>query len=414
MSDNPPVFTAESLVQELAGLERRFADLKPEVEVTVGDQEFEGYVVVDNTLAAIGGPLGRVGKGGTRITPGLTLAEVRMLARNMTLKNAAAGVPLGGAKSGLRADPDADGFEAVYRRFVSLCKPLLRSEGGSFGGFGFDIGARPEHAIWACDEIGRTDCFTGKPLEMGGTDYDREGIAGFGVATAAITLLNAKGIDARSATFAVQGLGAMGGAVFRFMTEAGAHPRVVSDIRIGGTWHLPERISPELTRALSQSATEQAAELLSKEATGPGRLDEVLESEADLLFPCATQHVVTDANAGLIRASYVVEGANNPCTEVAHELLHGRGIFVVPDIIANSGGIIAAYVELTSTATPRDNVEHRVNPERAKTMTAEKISANVSELIDTAGRTGLDPAHIGRYMALRNIFASTPPPPANR
>src|SRR4029078_3654461 len=175
----------------------------------------EGYVVVWNTGISIDGPLERSGKGGTRITPNVTLDEVRMLARTMALKNAAAGLPLGGAKSGLKLDPAASGFEKQYRRFVRLCAPLLHENGGVFGGFGFDIGARPEHALWACDELQSTRSFTGKPLAMGGTDYDREGIAGLGVAVAGNTLMQIRQANVAGATFAIQGMGAMGAAVLR-------------------------------------------------------------------------------------------------------------------------------------------------------------------------------------------------------
>jgi glutamate dehydrogenase (NAD(P)+) len=169
---------------ELKELTQFFGAMQPELEVTVRDPALgvEGYVVVWNTGISVGGPLERSGKGGTRITPNVTLDEVKMLARTMALKNAAAGLPLGGAKSGLKLDPSAPGFEKQYRRFVRLCAPLLHENGGPFGGFGFDIGARPEHALWACDELKSTRSFTGKPLNMGGTDYDREGIAGLGVA----------------------------------------------------------------------------------------------------------------------------------------------------------------------------------------------------------------------------------------
>ena len=171
---------------ELASLQAYFEAMQPELEVTLRDPALgiEGYVVVWNTGISVGGPLERCGKGGTRITPTVSLQEVKMLARTMALKNAAAGLALGGAKSGLKLDPAAPGFEKQYRRFVRLCAPLLREKGGVFGGFGFDIGGRPEHALWACDELNSTRCFTGKPLHMGGTDYDREGIAGLGVAVA--------------------------------------------------------------------------------------------------------------------------------------------------------------------------------------------------------------------------------------
>src|SRR4051812_23078895 len=196
----------EDFRAELTRLQSNFAALQPELEVTVRDPSLgvEGYVVVWNTGISIGGPLERSGKGGTRITPKVTLDEVKMLARTMALKNAAAGLPLGGAKSGLKANPDAPDFEKTYRRFAQLMKPHLHEFGGSYGGFGFDIGARPVHPKWICDELKSTRSFTGKPVEMGGTDYDKEGIAGLGVATAAHALLKTQHKNVKTANFAVQ------------------------------------------------------------------------------------------------------------------------------------------------------------------------------------------------------------------
>lgn len=113
----------EVFYAELRSLEDYFAAMQPELEVTVRDPvlNVEGYVVVWNTGISVGGPLERSGKGGTRITPNVSLDEVKMLARTMALKNAAAGLPLGGAKSGLKLDPSAPGFERQYRRFVRVC-----------------------------------------------------------------------------------------------------------------------------------------------------------------------------------------------------------------------------------------------------------------------------------------------------
>jgi hypothetical protein len=164
------------------------------VELTVRDPELgvTGHLVVWSTLAARKGPLGACGKGGTRLTPTVDVAELKMLSRIQTLKNAAAGLALGGAKSGLAADPNEPGFEKKYRRFVQLLKPMLRENGGLWGGFGYDLGGNPIHCKWACEELGSTTGFTGKPVELGGTDYDAEGIAGLGVAVAAQTLLEVK------------------------------------------------------------------------------------------------------------------------------------------------------------------------------------------------------------------------------
>lgn len=232
---------------QLDRLRKDFDAMQPELELTVRDSAMgvEGYVVVWNTGISTGGPLGHCGKGGTRITPTLTLDEVKMLARTMALKNAAADLPLGGAKSGLKLDPAVPGFEKQYRRFVRLCAPVLHENGGPFGGFGFDIGGRPEHALWACDELKSTRCFTGKPLNMGGTDYDREGIAGLG------------------------------------------------DPKYGGTWTFDKPLSDSLHRALT-----------GQESDTPGARTE----------------------------------------------LERRGIGVVPDFIANSGGIIAASAASTAAS----------------------------------------------------------------
>ncbi|MBP9837907.1 MAG: Glu/Leu/Phe/Val dehydrogenase, partial [Proteobacteria bacterium] len=167
---------------KLKELNQTFETDSPELELTVRDHQLglEGYVVVWNSAPGKKSNLGPFGKGGTRITPNLSLDEIKMLAKRMALKNAAAGLYMGGAKSGIKADPDEKNFEVKYRRFVQLIKPILRENGGIFGGLGFDIGARPVHPKWACDELKSFKSFTGKPLEMGGTDYDKEGIAGLG------------------------------------------------------------------------------------------------------------------------------------------------------------------------------------------------------------------------------------------
>jgi glutamate dehydrogenase (NAD(P)+) len=383
---------------ELAALQQHFDAMQPELEATLRDPalDVEGYVVVWNTGISLGGPLERCGKGGTRITPGVSLDEVKMLARTMALKNAAAGLPLGGAKSGLKLDPATPGFEQQYRRFVRLCAPLLRENGGVFGGFGFDIGGRPEHALWACDELKSTRCFTGKPLHMGGTDYDREGIAGLGVAIAADTMMRIKGDAPARATFAIQGLGAMGAAVLRYFAESGARLVAIGDPRYEGTWSLHRSLSADLHRALVGQDVPSALALLAQEATKlSDRAEEVLYQDVDVLFPCAVQNVVTQDNVRRVRARYVCEGANGPVTDSARSQLHARGVTVMPDFIANPGGAIAAFVELTSDSAAK--------AEEAKALTREKIAANVRTVCEIAERRGCEPQHAALYVALGRI-----------
>jgi glutamate dehydrogenase (NAD(P)+) len=383
---------------QLASLQAYFEAMQPELEVTVRDPALgiEGYVVVWNTGISVGGPLERCGKGGTRITPTVSLQEVKMLARTMALKNAAAGLALGGAKSGLKLDPAAPGFEKQYRRFVRLCAPLLREKGGVFGGFGFDIGGRPEHALWACDELNSTRCFTGKPLHMGGTDYDREGIAGLGVTVAGGTMMEIKGAGAAHAMFAVQGMGAMGAAVLRYCSETGACMTALGDPRYGGTWTFERALSGELRGALVQQDTARAGAFLAREGTKVSSdAAEVLYQDVDILFPCAVQDVITEDNVDKVRARFVCEGANGPVTEAARTRLHRRGIALVPDFIANPGGAIAAFVELTSSGASK--------AEEAKALTREKIAANVRKVFEIAERCNCEPQHAALYLALGRI-----------
>jgi glutamate dehydrogenase (NAD(P)+) len=397
---------AKQLQCVLGELESRFEALQPELEATVRDPELgvEGYVVVWTTLPALGGPLGRCGKGGTRITPKSSLGEIKMLARIMALKNAAAGLPLGGAKSGMRDDPDSPGFEQRFRRFVQLAAPNLIERGGLFGGFGFDIGVRPEHARIACNELGSTRCFTGKPIEMGGTDYDREGIAGLGVSVSACAALEFDGVPIAGATFAVQGLGAMGAAVVRYFSEAGASLRAVSDPRVGGTFLFSKDPSPELLQAVAHHNWDQTKRLLNAEASCVA-LDDVLYQSVDVLFPAAVQEVITGTNVARIQAKRVVEAANNPCTAEARTALHKRGVLTLPDFIVNAGGIIAAYVEMSSTISPEENVRTKKNCEDAKLLTRQRMRENTLQTLQIAKTAGVEPALAGRYLALRKIFA---------
>jgi glutamate dehydrogenase (NAD(P)+) len=392
--------------KELMVLNQRFNATSPVFELTLRDNLLgvEGYVVLWNTEIAESGPLGAIAKGGTRITPSLSLEEVRMLARTMDLKNAAADLPLGGAKSGLRADPDSKNFETKYRRMVSLCSSFLAENGGPFGGFGFDIGARPEQARWCCDELGSTKSFTGKPLDLGGTDYDKEGIAGIGIAQAAKTLLEENGDDIQGSRCAIQGMGNVGAAVLKDLLLMGADIACVSDPRIGGTFLFKKLPSTELLAALGSQQFEISRELLLAEAHTQLPLDEVLFQDVKILFPCAIQDVLRADNASAVQASYVIEGANGPCTSDARANFYDRQISLLPDFIANPGGVIAAYVELLHANGIKFEHEQGNPVETAKYFTRLKISDNIKQLMGIVRKLEVEPAHAGRYLALKKYY----------
>lgn len=412
MSQTAQPKTKDEFIKQYEELKTAFQTMKPEVEITVRDPDMdvEGFVVVWNTKISLGGPLNGCGKGGTRIKDGLTIEEIKRLARSMSEKNAAAGLPLGGAKSGLNADPKSADYEKKFRRFAKLCEPYLRENGGVFGGFGYDIGGIPPYnAIWACDELGTLDSFTGKPVDMGGTDYDKEGIAGLGVAVAGKVLLDIHGKSAKGASFAVQGLGAMGAAVVRYFSEYGGQLKALADPKYGGSWlfktHAPEDLVASII-AQDLDAVKQG--LKSHAALISPSPQDVLYQDVDLLFPCAIEDVLTKENAEKVIAPFISEGANNPTTDEAHQILFDNGKKLVPDIIANPGGIIAAYVELSSSVSVEENTKSRAKVTEAKDMTRTKVEQNVHALYDLVNALSVRPDLAADYMAWRNIIHGLP------
>ena len=403
-----PPLSQENFYNQLTKHRHRFSEMEPELEVTVRDpsMEVEGYVVVWNTGIAEDGPLGACGKGGTRVLPDLEIKDIKRLARAMAEKNAAAGLPLGGAKSGLKCDSKDPDYEKKYKRFVELCKPFLRENGGVFGGFGYDVGCLPpKNAHWAVEQLGSGKSFTGKPVEMGGTDYDREGIAGLGVAVAGRTLLKENGEKVEGASFAIQGLGAMGAAVLRYFSGYGAVLKTLSDPKYGGTWHFENGVSDELLNALIVQDLQSVKKRLHKE----GRFisedaSQALYSDVDILFPCALEDSITEENVNFIEARFIAEGANNPTTEEAHRILYGKNILVVPDILANPGGIIAAYVEMTSSVSDEENAETGKKVSEAKLITEQRVEENVKTLLSIMKEVDVSPDQVGDYMSYQRLF----------
>ncbi len=417
MTFTPPQ-TKDEFLTTLSNMKERFSAMEPELEVTVRDPEMgvEGFIVVWNTGICKGGPLDNdgkgVGKGGTRILPELSLGDVKRLARAMAEKNAAAGLPLGGAKSGMVGNHRDDDYELKYRRFAKLIgnSGTLVEHGGIFGGLGYDVGNIPPlNGQWACEELNSLNSFTGKSVEQGGTDYDRQGIAGLGVAAAASTLLQHKNIPMNTARFAVQGLGAMGAAVAYYFHQDGARLTTLSDPKYGGTWAIKDGASDALITALFEQHKDNALSLLQAEGTQISEgTDDALYADVDVVFPCALEDVIHYDNAHKIRAPFVCEGANNPTTDEAHQILYHNGKIAVPDIIANAGGIIAAYVELTSDITAEENAKTDAKVQQAKDETIRRISRNTTELLSLVERFDVQPDMVGDFMAYRNIFYGIP------
>ena len=391
--------SSDDFLADLHRLQRQFDAIPPLLEQSFVDKDrgVEGHVVVWNGAICENGPLFDngigCGKGGTRVQAGLSLEHVKRLARAMAQKNAAAGLPLGGAKSGLNLDPNDPDYEQKWKIFVQMVKDsgILYEDGGVFGGFGYDVGCKPPlNALWTIEQLGYGRSMTGKPAEYGGTDYDKRGIAGVGVAVAARTLLVVQTGAAAGKSYAVQGVGAMGGAVLRYFAEFGGILKAVSDLKYGGTWVFDEKPSKKLLEDPSAENVAIEARKVSDDVTG------ALYADVDVVFPCALEDAITIGNYNQIKAPFIVEGANNPTTDDAHQVLYKDGKFVVPDIIANPGGIIAAYVEMTSGAEDK--------AAEAFALSEDRIAQNVVQLISLVKEYDVSPDLVADYITYKNIF----------
>ncbi|TMM54220.1 Glu/Leu/Phe/Val family dehydrogenase [Sulfitobacter sabulilitoris] len=327
-------------------------------------------VVIDNTAA---GP----SIGGVRMADDASLGECARLARAMTFKNAAAGLPHGGGKSVILGNPAMAGKERLVRAFARAIAEL--------GGYipGPDMGTDETAMAWVHDEIGRA---VGLPRVLGGIPLDQIGITGFGLGVAADAAQAFCGLRLDGASVAIQGFGSVGMNAATALAGMGARLVAVSDS--GGSITHPKGLPIDDLIALkraSRSVTALAgATALAGEAT--------ITAQCDILVPAARPDVITQANARDVKARLVLEGANIPTSAAAERILHDRDVLVVPDFIANAGGVICASVEYRG-GTESD----------ARAAVTEKIRANTVEVLARARDTGAMPREAAQAMALARI-----------
>ena len=289
-------------------------------------------------------------KGGIRFHPVVDLNEVRALALLMTLKCAVANLPYGGAKGGISIDPaglSVYELERLTRRYAVMIMPIL---GGKRDIPAPDVNTNPQIMAWFMDTVSMIqghmapESITGKPLELGGSQGRMEA-TGRGVAIAAVEMLRRLERDPRDTRVAVQGYGNVGFNAARILAqEHGCRIVAVSDVS-GGLYN-PKGLP---LSSLDEYTLHNPGNLLSDFTTN-GHVDRISNEElftldVDVLIPAAIQDQITVKNANLIRAHVLVEGANGPTTFEADAILRDRGIHVVPDILANAGGVIVSYLE---------------------------------------------------------------------
>lgn len=302
-------------------------DLGPEKVIAIYQPKLglRAMLVVDNTAC---GP----GVGGCRMAPDVTLEECFRLARAMTLKNAAAGLAHGGAKSVIAGDPKmpAERKELIVRAVAHAMRDIRDYIMGP------DMGTDERAMAWVHDEIGRA---VGLPREIGGIPLDEIGATGFGLAIAAEVAQDFCGVRLAGARVAIQGFGAVGKHAARFLAERGAILIAASDT--AGTIANPDGLDVHALIAFKDQGRSVS------DFPGGSRLgrDAIVGVDCDIWIPAARPDVITMANAGSLRAKLVLQGANIPASEQAEAQLHERGILSIPDFIANAGGVICAAVE---------------------------------------------------------------------
>lgn len=298
---------------------------------------FEGYRVQHNLAR---GP----GKGGIRFHPQVTLSEVMALSAWMTVKNAVVNVPYGGAKGGVRVDPkqlSVAELERLTRRYTSEIHILLGQDKDIPAP---DINTNEQTMAWIMDTYsmneGRTTMgvVTGKPVSLGGS-LGRKDATGRGVFVTAVEAARHLGIQIADARVAVQGFGNVGEAAARLFAEAGARVVALQD----GSGSIANPAGLDLPAVKTWRQTQHS--LLGAPGADIIDSDSFWASDADILVVAALENQITTANAGRIRARLVVEGANGPTTPEADLILQDRGITIIPDVVANAGGVTVSYFE---------------------------------------------------------------------
>lgn len=282
-------------------------------------------------------------KGGIRYHQDVDLDEVRALAALMTLKTAVVGIPYGGGKGGITVDPrllSATEIERMTRTFINKIDPIIGPHEDIPAP---DVNTNAQVMAWMMDEYSRRHghspgIVTGKPVELGGSQ-GREEATGRGAIVVLQEAAHHYGIDLPSARVAIQGFGNVGSWAAQSLHEIGTKVVAISDVT--GGLHNPDGIN--IPNALAH--VRSVGNLAGYSDGHPISNEELLELECEVLIPAALGRVITIANADKIHAKLIVEGANEPVTDDADEILHAKGIIIVPDILANAGGVTVSYFE---------------------------------------------------------------------
>lgn len=359
---------------------------------------YTGYRVQHNNAR---GPY----KGGVRYHPSVSLDEVKALSMWMTWKCAVIDIPFGGAKGGVTVDPvklSTDDLERLTRKYIST---IERDIGPEIDVPAPDLNTNPQTMAWMMNEYSRMHghnvpaCVTGKPIEVGGSE-GRMSATGTGVAICtreAVKKYLHK--EMKDVTVAVQGFGNVGSNTVKALMEMGAKVAAVSDV-FGGVRPPKKGRYFDSFSTLLETATKHGSvsKMLDAEQITN---EDLLESEVDILVPAAMENQLTESNASKIRAKMVVEAANGPTTSFADKLLEKNGVILIPDILANSGGVLVSYFEWVQNLSRDHWSEAEVNG-----RLEQKMVQAFNQVVATAEKNNTDQRRAALVLAVRKVVAA--------
>jgi len=390
---------SDSLVEAISYPER---ELKVSIPVVMDDgsvKVFDGYRVQHNTTR---GPA----KGGIRFHQDVNINEVRALSAWMTFKCAVANIPYGGGKGGVVVDPSKlskEELRRLTRRYTAMIAPIIGPESDIPAP---DVGTNAEVMGWMMDTYSmlKGHCVpgvvTGKPIELGGA-LGRTAATGRGVTIVTLNTMEKLGMDIKKSKIAIQGMGNVGSNAAKLLYEAGAKIVAVSDVS-GGVYMeegLPiDKIMEHLSTPgnLLESLKLKTAVRISN--------SELLTLPVDLLIPAALENQINDTNADQIKAKVIVEAANGPITLEADKVLEAKGIPVIPDILANAGGVVVSYFEWVQNIQSLYWTEDMANQRLKEIMDrAFEDVWNISKEKDVPFRTGAYLIAVKRVIEAKKI-----------
>lgn len=360
----------------------------PEYVVRVYDPRLsvEGFLVIDNTTL---GP----GKGGIRMTGQVTEEEVWRLARAMTWKNALAGIPFGGAKAGIIWPGGSDALKKKYIQSFARATKLFTPKKYIAGP---DVNTGEKEMRWFVEATGNLRSATGKPAnlcmkalgktgETCGIPHEF-GSTGFGVAKATAVAAELSGLDIKKSTVAIHGFGNVGTFAYMHLRDLGATIIALADSR-SAIFSQNGLNHTEIKKVIAEKKL--LKDCLNCEKITP---DEFWKIPADILIPASVTDVINEENKNAVRAKIIVEGANIPMREEIERELFNRGIMIVPDIIANAGGVISSYAEYRG-----------YNPKKMFELVERKIKASARLVLEQSMKLKKNPRDVALAIAQEKI-----------